>query len=85
LTLATTVTPLQSGVISSKATGEGSFNMPPKESIEKCDKWIMAYMERISTKTPMCLNSNDLHIIQAYAHLRSAWAIEEQAQKSVDS
>lgn len=59
--------------------------MPPKESVEKCDKWIMAQMERISTKTPMCLNSNDLHIIQAYAQLRTAWAIEEQAQKSVDS
>jgi hypothetical protein len=59
--------------------------MPPKENIEKCDQWIIAQMERICKKTHMCVNGNDLHIIQAYAHLRSAWAIEEQTQKSVDS
>lgn len=59
--------------------------MPSKEKVEKCDKWIMAQMERIADKSHMCLTGGDLHIIQAYAQLRSAWAVEEQSQKNVDS
>lgn len=54
-----------------------------QSDFDKYDAWILKHMEKIVTKTPICVNNFDLTILQAYGQIRIAKAMEAQ-QSIVD-